>query len=220
MEQQEFMKITETRLFRGVAEESVRRCVACAAECCYEKEECIFNSGDLVDRIGIVLSGELHLSSFLKNGDEFLYKKYIAYYMFGADIAGTSKRTSPWTMYSCTKSRVLLFPYEIFITDKAGLPSEDRISILCNIMQFVSDENIKKAYRIDALSLKGARERIVCYLSGQKKKRGKDEFDIPFDREELANYLCINRCVLSHELRKMEKEALLECRKNHFHLFF
>ena len=68
------------------------------------------------------------------------------------------------------------------------------------------------------LSIRGIRERIEQYLRLQQSRHKSNAFDIEFNREQMANYLGINRSVLSHELKKMEKEGILKVRKNHFEL--
>jgi len=66
------------------------------------------------------------------------------------------------------------------------------------------------------LSLKGLRERIMTYLRMQSARRGKTTFAISFSREELADFLCVNRSALSHELSLMQQEGLIQFRKNVF----
>ena len=81
-----------------------------------------------------------------------------------------------------------------------------------------NDENMKKAYRLAIMSRNGLRERILAYLTMQAAKRGTNTFTIPFSREELAAFLCVNRSALSHELSLMRQEGLLDFHKNNFSL--
>lgn len=76
----------------------------------------------------------------------------------------------------------------------------------------------RKCRKIELLSIRGIRERIEQYLRIQQSRHKSNAFDIEFNREQMANYLGINRSVLSHELKKMEKEGILKVRKNHFEL--
>ena len=75
---------------------------------------------------------------------------------------------------------------------------------------------MKKEYRLAILSQKGLRDRIVTYLTMQAGRLGKTSFDIPFSREELAAFLCVNRSALSKELSLMQEDGLIRFRKNHF----
>ena len=85
---------------------------------------------------------------------------------------------------------------------------------------WISNGNIKKEYRLAILSQKGLRERILTYLTMQASRRQTTAFAIPFSREELAAYLCVNRSALSRELSLMQEEGLITFQKNHFRLHF
>ena len=90
--------------------------------------------------------------------------------------------------------------------------------MLRNISNQLSNENIKRQNKVDVLSVNGLRDRVMMYLETQASKKGTSSFTIPFNREELANYLCVNRSALSHELSLMRQEGIIEFRKNRFHL--
>ena len=73
--------------------------------------------------------------------------------------------------------------------------------------------------KINYISHKSIRDRLLSYLSFQAVQQGSYSFEIPFNRQELADYLCVDRSALSNELSKMKKEGLLSCTKNKFELF-
>ena len=99
----------------------------------------------------------------------------------------------------------------------AGKP---RLIVLNRLLTLISHENMRKEYRLAILSQKGLRERILTYLSMQSARLGKTTFSSPFSREELAAFLCVNRSALSHELSLMEREGLIQFRKNVFTLLY
>ena len=86
------------------------------------------------------------------------------------------------------------------------------------LLNLVSQENMKKEHRLAILYQKGLRDRIMEYLTMQAEKQGSGCITIPFSREELASFLCVNRTALSHELSKMRAEGIIEFRKNRFTL--
>ena len=92
------------------------------------------------------------------------------------------------------------------------------IALVAAVLTLISQENMKKEYRFAILSRKGLRERILTYLSMQSSKRHTNTVVIPFSREEMASYLCVNRSALSHELSQMQQEELIQFRKNTFTL--
>ena len=82
----------------------------------------------------------------------------------------------------------------------------------------LSDDNLRKHYRLAILAQRGLRDRVLVYLTMQAERRGTASFRIPFSREELADFLCVNRSALSHELSRMEAESLIRFYKNEFTL--
>ena len=87
-----------------------------------------------------------------------------------------------------------------------------------NLLTILSDSNLRKHYRLAILAQRGLRDRVLVYLTMQSERRGTHTFRIPFSREELAAFLCVNRSALSHELSRMEAEGLIRFRKNEFTL--
>ena len=74
-------------------------------------------------------------------------------------------------------------------------------------------------YKIDVLSKRTLQERVLTYLSVISEKKGKDTFDISMNQEQFAQYLCVNRSVLSKELNKMRQKGLIDYRKNWYTIF-
>ena len=68
-------------------------------------------------------------------------------------------------------------------------------------------------------SSRSVRSRILTYLSGQAALHGSREFEIPFDRQQLADFLSVNRSAMSAELSKMQREGLLRAERSDFTLF-
>lgn len=87
-----------------------------------------------------------------------------------------------------------------------------------HLLTHIANENMKKEYRLAILSQNGLRDRITTYLTMQARRRGENSFTIPFSREEMASFLCVNRSALSHELGLMRSEGIIEFRKNRFTL--
>lgn len=110
---------------------------------------------------------------------------------------------------------MLRFP-AVLLTEHNLLPERTRHQIKENLLKMISQDNMRREYRLAILSQKGLRERVMTYLSMQATKRHKNTFTVPFSRENLAAYLCVNRSALSHELSMMQKEGLISFHKNTF----
>ena len=90
--------------------------------------------------------------------------------------------------------------------------------MIFNLMRTLADKSIQFHQRIEVTSKRTTRDKLISYLSQQSRFVGSDEFDIPFDRQELADYLEVDRSGLSSEIGKLREEGFLESRKNHFKL--
>ena len=88
--------------------------------------------------------------------------------------------------------------------------------LLRNLVSIFAGKNRALSHRIFCTSPKTIRGRLVTYLSAQALEQGSSSFSIPFDRQQLADYLGLDRSALSKELGRMRDEGLLETRKNHF----
>ena len=184
----------------------------------YQKKEMILSEGDEIREIGILLSGEVCKVQYYPDGTEQMMQKLQRSYMVGLEVAVSIKKTSPYTLYALQPSVIYWFPVR-YIEEAGVLQETDRISLYQRIVTFLANEDIRKYRKIEILSSRSVREKIEKYLKIQSLRYQSDAFDIDFNREQLASYLGLNRSVLSHELKKMEKEGLLTVRKNHFVLY-
>ena len=90
--------------------------------------------------------------------------------------------------------------------------------LINNLFQILSKENIELIQKIENVSQKTIRDKLLTYLSNEAQKRHSNSFDIHFNRQDLADYLNVDRSAMSFELSKLQKEGLIEYNKNHFEL--
>ena len=181
----------------------------------YQKNEIVISEESEVRDVGVLLSVEMCKVRYFSDGTEQMVQKLQKSYMVGLEIAVSMKKTSPYSMYASQPSEVFWFPVRC-LEEPGILEETDRIHLYRRIVYFLANEDIRKYRKIEILSSGSVREKIEKYLRIQKIRYQSNEFDIDFNREELANYLGLNRSVLSHELKNMEKDGLLTVRKNHF----
>jgi len=111
-----------------------------------------------------------------------------------------------------------MFPYSELTTDDR-LSTEFRNKLMYNMLTLLANENMRRMYKIELLCQKSLRERVLTYLRFVARKKGtSSSFTIPFNREQLAQYLNVNRSALSHELSLMQQEGLISFKKNCFTL--
>lgn len=170
-----------------------------------------------LDSFGFVVSGLIHTTHISIDGDVRIMDALECGEIYGADLMCTRSRISPYHAVAVQPCRVLFFPVSVLL-EEGYLADADRQKILLRLLTIIAHENMRKDYRLAILSQKGLRERIMTYLTMQAGKRNTATFTIPFSREELASFLCVNRSALSHELTRMKQEGIIRCRKSTFTL--
>lgn len=183
----------------------------------YDKGEIIIREREKLNNIGILLDGVLCKVQYYRDGTEQLVQKLVSSFVVGVEIAVSEKKTSPYDVYASEQAHIFWFSVRA-MEEEGVLDLRERIEFYKKTVHFLANEDIRKYRKIELLSIRGIRERIEQYLRIQQSRHKSNAFDIEFNREQMANYLGINRSVLSHELKKMEKEGILKVRKNHFEL--
>lgn len=181
----------------------------------YGKGQYLIQHQQLVNRFAVILSGRVNIMHIFPEGSSSLMTVLTDGAVLAADLIFTRTRISPYHAMAVAETCVVYFPVELLTT--AGLLTESwRQAVLNNLLMLISQENIKKEYRLAILSQRGLRERIMTFLTMQANRIQDTTVRISFSREELASYLCVNRSALSHELSMMQQEGLITFRKNVF----
>ena len=183
----------------------------------YEKQAVLAAPGDRVDWFAVVLRGKVQISQIFSDGSSSLMDALGPGYTLGTDLICTRSRRSPYYAIAAGPLRILRFPAALLL-EPGALPEEGRLVLWRNLLTILSDDSLRKHYRLAILARRGLRDRVLVYLTMQAERRGTHTFRIPFSREELAAFLCVNRSALSHELSLMEQEGLIRFRKNEFTL--
>lgn len=211
--------LLKTKLFNGFSQGDIDEIVSLLnvqqKHC--QKGSVLISLDIIVDFVGVVLTGELNTFKEDVDGRLNLIRKTQAFELFGLDIASTPRQISPLVTVCATDAEVLTFPYAR-IAEHGFIPDRLRCAILKNILELTANQNMRQLYKIDILSRKGLRDRIMLYLRLQAKRKKTNELLIPFNREEFAAYLCVDRSALSRELSRMQAEGLIEFDKNRFRI--
>lgn len=185
----------------------------------YSKNEIIVNQGELVQKIGILKKGYAISVKYHFDGNAQILRIYNQGEVFSLDAINTSLSTSPATLISQTDCEVVFIPYSKLM-DSESVSDRIKKRIMSNTSEILSNELIRLAYKIDVLSKRTLRERIMTYLSLIKERNESSTFDIGMNQEQFAQYLCVNRSVLSSELNKMKKSGLIDYRGNRFTVYY
>jgi CRP-like cAMP-binding protein len=170
-----------------------------------------------VERFGVVVSGRIQVMQLFSDGVNSLMDVLSPGDLLGVDALCTPQHHAPYYAIAATPVEVLFFPGQLLLGK--ALPDGAGDNPLWPALRgYLAQENLQKHYRLAILSQRGLRTRILIFLTMQAGRAGADTFRIPFSREELASYLCVNRSALSHELSQMAQEGLISFHKDAFTL--
>ena len=205
-------------LFRGLSAPEIESLIlphALPAE--YPKGVFLLHPQQQLTEFGIVASGAVHIIHITMDGDSRIMDSLEEGEVYGADLMCTRSRLSPYHAVAAQPCTMVHLPISL-VMEEGFLPEPQRQKILMQLLTLIAQDNMRKDYRLAILSQKGLRERLMTYLTMQAAKRGTNTFSVPFDREALASFLCVNRSALSHEITLMRREGIIDCRKNMFTL--
>lgn len=209
--------LAKTELFRDFPEAVIQDILTYGQIQEFSKGQFIIEPQHQVNRFSVVVSGKIHIMHLFPDGSCSLMTALTPPETLGFDLICTKSRVPPYHAVAMEPTQLLSFPADLLLSPGA-MPEEYRLQALNHLLTMLSHHNMKKEYRLAILSQKGLRARIMTYLSMQASKRHTGSFRIPFTREEMASFLCVNRSALSHELSLMEQEGLISFRGNVFTL--
>ncbi len=206
-------------LFAGIDENQLLTMLSClgATVRIYEKNQVILSEGDAAERIGVVLSGAVQIIRIDYYGNRSILTELQPAGMFGESFACADVARMPVDVVATEKSDVLFIDAKRILhvcSSACGFHNQ----LIYNLMKLVATKNLIFHQKLEIISKRSTREKLMAYLMMQAKQQNSNSFTVLFDRQELADYLEVDRSGLSAELSKLRKEGVLECRKNHFTL--
>ncbi len=209
------MKHIPSPLFRGLSEEDLTTLSAAGLlrRKAFEKHTVIFRAGDQVQEIGVVLRGTVHIENLDLWGTKSILSSISAGQAFAETYAfcGDALMVDAVAAEDCE----VLFLHTRALSD-AQLDAGLRNTLLHNLLAVSMRKNLSLSQRIFCTTPKTVRGRLLTYFSAQAAKAGRLELEIPFNRQQMADYLNLDRSALSKELCRMRDEGLLEFEKNRF----
>jgi len=208
-----------SRLMRGIAESDFARLCEClrARELHLCNRETFIHESDPCEWIGLVVLGSVQLSRTRMDGGRNVLETVSPGDVFGVTYAFRDAETMGVTATSVGESVVLLFSTE-GITTPCASACAAHFTFVRNLLAVISQKTFQMKQKLRILSRRTIRERLMLTLQICAKRAKSNEFDMSFDRQALADYLCVDRCALSSELSRMQREGLLEFHKRHFKL--
>lgn len=206
-------------LFRTIKETDLGHLLKCLGSQVknYKEEEYVILSGDEINYVGIIVSGMVEVVKESVAGNKHIIAFLGPSEMFAEGIVCTAKRISPVTVRAKEDSKILFIPYERIIKS-CGNSCTFHISLIQNMMVILGEKNARLNRKLELLTLKGMREKLVCFLLNEAQQSGSSMFHIILNRTELADYLNVSRTSMCRELARMKEEGLIDFYGNSFKL--
>lgn len=211
--------ISSTALFKGFVDDEVQQALSCLEGTIkdFAKKEIIFRADEALDEIGIILHGQVILSRENISGIRFIFAELGKGEILGETALRLAREHSGYEAVAGAECKILFIKI-----NKIVRPGQQtcrlRGRIIENMLALLLENNRSIYQKLDLVSHKSLRDRILHYLSLQAKKNNATVFEIPFSRNDLADYLNVNRSALSRELQRMAQKGLIRFSKNHFEL--
>ena len=205
--------LTNNMLFRGMDGKEIESALKLleAREREYNKGDVILHAGDKTLQMGLVLTGSVTVESNDMWGNRTILS-HVGRGQFFAETYALLREPLLVDVTANENCRILFLRMQALDGDHGKW----RTTLLSNLLTVSAHKNLHLSGRSFHTSPKSIRGRVMSYLNSVSIQTGKSEFDIPFDRQQLADYLNVERTALSKELGKMQKDGYFTVRKNHF----
>jgi len=213
------MAIKKCPLFAGIEDDQLESLLYCltAAKRVYIKDEFIFRADNKAVSVGIVISGGVRVIQEDFWGNRAILAHIGPGGLFGEAFSCAGTDRLPVSVVASEKSEVMMVDYRKIVTACTSA-CVFHTRLVMNMLRILAEKNIMLTRKIEHLSLRTIRERLLSFLSVQAVQAKSDVVEIPFNRQELADYLCVDRSALSRELGLMQNEGILHYDKNRFEL--
>ena len=211
--------LKDCSLFDGIHPDDLKRMLTCmgARVDSFDKKYTIFAEGTPAKYVGIVLSGEAQTVRGDLYGNRTILSQASAPELVGEAFACAQIQSIPVSVIASEPCEMMFIDCGHILhtcQNNCGFHQQ----LIFNLMKDLAVKSIRFHQKSEVTSKRSTREKLMTYLSMMEKETGSRSFEIPFDRQELADYLEVDRSGLSAEISRLRKEGVLESRKNRFTL--
>ncbi len=209
--------LKRSMIFNGMTDDEIDASLTSlyAKEKKYKKNDLVLRAGDTTDSLGLVISGNVTIESNDIWGNRTILSNVDAGQFFAETYALLENEPLLVDVRANEDCRILFFKVGSLKKLKSDMKPWS-FKLVSNLLMISSHKNLHLSGRSFHTSPKTIRSRVMAYLNSVSLRMGCHEFDIPFDRQQLADYLNLERSALSKELGRMQKEGIIKTRKNHF----
>ena len=211
--------LRKSPLFDSIDEDSLQKLCKCLSSCQKKlpKDDFVFHAGDEARFVYLILQGSMYILSEDFWGNRSIIENIPCFTLFGEAYALASTQFHLVSVRAAEDSLVLqIDPRRLF--DTCANRCACHLQLIHNTAYILSEKIVLLTQKLGHVSQRTLREKILSYLSQCAWQQNSSSFSIPYSRQELADYLCVDRSALSHELSRMRTAGLLDYRKSSFTL--
>jgi len=209
--------LKQTEVFQDMKSADIEAILSCMAANTkkYAKDSFVLNFGDKITSLGIVLSGQVNVIMEDYWGNRNIITMIKEGMTFAESYACAENVPLRVSVQAAEDTEVLWMDVKKILTVCSSSCAFHN-SLIKNLVTLLATKNLIMNNKLTFLTQRSTREKLLAYLYSQSKSRGSNAFSIPFDRQQLADFLSVDRSAMSNELSKLRNEGILEFNKNHF----
>lgn len=212
-----YFLLGQSELFMGIEQKELEALLDCLKPMRrkYRKGEYVCRAGESIRHMGFILEGSVNIERNDIWGNQSLLGRVVAGEVFGETYACVPGEVLMVDVVAVEACDILFLDMgKLLKTCSSACGFHNRL--IQNLVGVMAAKNLNLSRKINDTASKSIRGRLLSYLSHQVVKQGAYKFEIPFNRQQLADYLGVDRSAMSNELSKMQREGLIEYRKNWF----
>ena len=211
--------LKDTQLFTGVNKEEITAMLQClqARKRICPKGTRVFREGEYISHLAITVAGKLFVQQNDFWGNRTILNVLGPGEMFGDAYATPDSGPLQFDVIAEEDCVIILFDIQRILT-VCSSACRFHTMIVQNLFFAISNKNRLLVQKISHLSKRSTRAKLLSYLSTESKRQRSSRLTIPFSRQQLADYLCVDRSAMSNELCKMRDEGILSFYRNEFTL--
>ena len=213
------MRDVHSPLFHGIKQDELNAMLSCIGYHIgtFKKGDIVAFVGDNLKHIGIVMKGSVDMVKEDLWGNKTMLLRMGKDELFGETFACGSDSLSVVTFLVSEDAKILFMPFDR-VMHSCTMACQFHHRLIENMVKIIADKNRDLMRKIDVVSKRTIREKLLAYLSIQAQVQNARYFEIPLGRVELAEYLCVDRSALTRELAKMKEDGLIDYDKNCFRI--
>lgn len=211
--------LNKIQLFQGISENELENMLKCldANIKQFDKEDIIIMTGSEINSVGIVLSGNVKIIEENIFGNQSIIAEIGEGHIFAETFACAGIEKSPVTVIASSACKIMFISFQRIIKSCSSACTF-HTRLIRNMLHMIASKNLMLKDKIELLSQRTTRDKLLNYLNSMVKRQKTTKIVIPFNRNELADFLSVDRSAMSRELCKLRDEGVIEFNKNEFEI--